>query len=54
VKDIVFVAREIVVEANHLVSVFEKPFAEMGTQESGAAGDKNLLHISLLFLEMQK
>jgi hypothetical protein len=40
-KDVSLLPREIVIEADYSVALFEQPFTKMGTQESGPPGDKN-------------
>ena len=37
-------AGEVVVQAEHLVPLFQEGLAQMGAKESGAAGDKDFLH----------
>jgi hypothetical protein len=59
-KDISLLAREIIVQADHRVTLFKQPFTKMGTQESGPSGDKSphsvksimLHHETFLFLPL--
>ena len=44
VADIVLVSSEEVVEADDFVTAFDEAIAEMRTEKSGSAGDKNGLH----------
>ena len=37
-------AREQIVHRNDIESVFDKPVAQMGTEESGSTGDQHFLH----------
>ncbi|MCZ7597587.1 MAG: hypothetical protein M5U09_07405 [Gammaproteobacteria bacterium] len=40
-QDVLLVAGEVVVDADHLVAAFEQARAKVGTEEAGAAGDEN-------------
>jgi hypothetical protein len=44
VADIVLVSGKKVVETQDLMSLEKQPFAEMRTDKTGAAGDKNPFH----------
>jgi len=48
-RDILLSAREVVVDAEHVVAFGEKPFAKMRAQESGPAG-----HQYALFLDVHR
>ena len=41
--DIVFDAREVIVHAYHVIAVAQQPFAQVGANKSGTAGDQDLL-----------
>ena len=43
-RDVVLVAGEEVVDAEHVVAFVDQPVAEMRAEKAGAAGDENSLH----------
>ena len=44
--DVVLAAGEKIVEAKDLLSLGEKPLAEVRSEKAGAAGDENPLHVA--------
>jgi hypothetical protein len=46
--DVFLAAGEIVVEADDIMALGDEALAEMGTEEAGAAGDKNAFHCNIL------
>lgn len=44
VRDIAFRSREEIIQAENIVTVFDKAIAQVRAEEAGAAGDQNLIH----------